>query len=81
MNPQQIAQLQNHLLSIQEVTHSDNRKISVSINGQCRIQGITFAENMTIEEVKTDLPIVINQGLTVMGQKVQQLIMMQQQAR
>jgi hypothetical protein len=81
MNPQQIAQFQNQLLLIEDTTHSEAHKISVSINGQCRIQQINFADNMTIEEIKNDLPATINKGLTAMGQKVQQLLMMQQQMR
>jgi DNA-binding protein YbaB len=81
MNPQQIAQFQNQLLSIEETVNSDDHKISVSINGQCKIQGITFSDSVTIEQVKTDLPNVINQGLTQMGNKIKQLLVMQQQIR
>lgn len=81
MNPQQIAQFQNQLLSMEEVISSSDNKISLSINGQCRIQTINFADNITIAEIKSVLPTVINQGLTQMGQKVQQLLMMQQQIR
>ena len=81
MNPQQIAQFQNQLLTMEEVISSNDNKITFSINGQCKIQYINFAENMTIAEIKSTLPSVINQGLTKMGQKVQQLLMMQQQLR
>ena len=79
MNPQQIAQFQNQLLSMEEVITSNDNKVSFSINGQCKIQSINFAESMTIAEIKSILPSVINQGLTQMGQKVQQLLMMQKQ--
>jgi DNA-binding protein YbaB len=79
MTPQQIAQFQNQLLSMEEVVTSNDNKITISINGQCRIQNINFAENMTIEEIKSTLPSVINQGLTQMGQKVQQLLMIHKQ--
>ena len=79
MNPQQIAQFQNQLLSMEEVITSNDNKITFSINGQCKIQSINFAESMTIAEIKSILPSVINQGLTQMGQKVQQLLMMQKQ--
>lgn len=79
MTPQQIAQFQNQLLSMEEVVTSNDNKITISINGQYRIQNINFAENMTIEEIKSTLPSVINQGLTQMGQKVQQLLMMHKQ--
>jgi hypothetical protein len=34
---------------------------------------------MTVAEIKSILPSVINQGLTQMGQKVQQLLIMQKQ--
>ena len=79
MNLQQIAQFQNQLLSMEEVISSNDNKITFSINGQCRIQNINFAENITIAEIKSVLPSVINQGLTQMGQKVQQLLIMQKQ--
>jgi DNA-binding protein YbaB len=79
MNPQQIAQFQNQLLTMEEVISSNDNKVTLSINGQCKIQSINFAENMTIAEIKSALPSVINQGLTLMGQKVQQLLMMQRQ--
>lgn len=79
MNPQQLAQFQSQLLSIEEVFSSQDNKITLSINGQCRIQSINLSDDITLEEVKTALPIVINEGLTTMGQKVQKLIIMQQQ--
>jgi DNA-binding protein YbaB len=79
MNPQQITQFQNQLLTMEEVISSNDNKITLSINGQCKIQSINFAENITIEEIKSTLPSVINQGLTQMGQKVQQLLMMHKQ--
>ncbi|WP_044173483.1 YbaB/EbfC family nucleoid-associated protein [Flectobacillus major] len=79
MTPQQIAQFQNQLLSMEEVVTSNDNKITISINGQCRIQNINFAENITIAEIKSTLPSVINQGLTQMGQKVQQLLMIHKQ--
>jgi DNA-binding protein YbaB len=44
MNPQQIAQFQNQLLSMEEVITSNDNKVTLSINGQCRIQSINFAE-------------------------------------
>jgi DNA-binding protein YbaB len=52
MNPQQITQLQNQLLTMEEVISSNNNKVTLSINGQCRIQSINFAEGMTIAETK-----------------------------
>ena len=79
MNLQQIAQFQNQLLSMEEVISSNDNKIKFSINGQCKIQYINFAENITIAEIKFALPSVINQGLTQMEQKVQQLLMMHKQ--
>jgi DNA-binding protein YbaB len=79
MNAQQIAQLQNQLLSVEEIFHSEDHRVSVSMNGHCKIQDLAFAENMTLAEIKSVLPPVINQGLTLMGNKVQQIIMMQQQ--
>lgn len=81
MNPQQIAQFQNQLLTMEETISSNDNKVTLAINGQCRIQYINFAENITIAEIKSVLPSVINQGLTIMGQKVQQLLIMQQQIR
>jgi DNA-binding protein YbaB len=79
MNPKQIAQFQNQLLSMEEVITSNDNRITFSINGQCKIQSINFADNMTITEIKSTLPSVINQGLTQMGQKVKQLLMMHKQ--
>jgi DNA-binding protein YbaB len=79
MNPQQIAQFQNQLFSMEEFITSNDNRVTLSINGQCKIQSINFAESMTIAEIKSILPSVINQGLTQMGQKVQQLLMMHKQ--
>jgi DNA-binding protein YbaB len=79
MNAQQLAQFQNQLLSMEEVVYSQDNKIKLSINGQCKVQSINLSDDITLEEVKTALPIVINEGLTTMGQKVQKLLLMQQQ--
>jgi DNA-binding protein YbaB len=79
MNAQQLAQFQNQLLSMEEVVCSQDNRIKLSINGQCKIKSINLSKDMTIDELSVNLPNVINQGLTTMGQKVQKLLLIQQQ--
>lgn len=81
MSPQQIAQFQNQLLLIEEIVSSEDNKVSISINGQCKIQHINFSEDITIDEIKFILPSVINQGFILMGEKVQKLLISQRQIR